>query len=92
MADVFTGGGMALGYITGLRADRASMRQRMLAKYIDAILRGDVVDERQIAKIKDILNRELQATHKKELKLKELENKREAELKSVAIEETERDF
>ena len=83
---------MALGYMTGLRADEASIYQHILAKQIDMMLSGDVIDTKQIAKIKKIMNEQIIKTHEKELKKKEQAQIKSEKLQEFAISESERDF
>jgi len=84
--------GMALGYMTGLRACDASIRQHILAKYIDSMLKDEIVDTKQIKKIKSILNKEIVANHKKELKEEEICAKRQKELEEYSIKDSEKEF
>lgn len=82
------GNNMALGYMTGLRASDASLRQHVLAKVVDSALSGDVVTTSQILRIKNIINKEVVATHKKE----ELTKNKQKTLQEYSIEESEKDF
>lgn len=61
------GAQMALGFMTGRKGTDASPRQKLLAQYIDAILAKDEISEKEVAKIKKIINNEVIKTHQKQL-------------------------
>ena len=86
------GNNMALGYMTGLRASDASVRQHVLAKVVDSALSGDVVTTSQLLRIKNIINKEVVATHKKEIKKEERTKNKQKILQKYSIEESEKDF
>lgn len=81
----FGGNDMALGYMTGHRASTASIYQKMLAEFIDLQLSGEVIDTKNIARVKSILNREIKKNHLRELKEEEQKVK-------LGLSEEERDF
>ena len=64
---------MTLGYMTGLDSNSATIKQQILARYIDkTILKNDILDSKQIAKIKNIMNKEILLHTKKMSKSKML--------------------
>lgn len=71
------GNNMALGYITGLAAANASIRQHILAEKINSILTKDVLEENDIIKIKTIMNREIIKNYKKRIAKNNPINKKE---------------
>ena len=62
------GNNMALGYMTGLAAAYASIRQHILAERINSILTKDVLEEKDIIKIKNIMNKEIIRNYEKNCK------------------------
>jgi hypothetical protein len=90
--DDYSGQGSAIGYMTGFRANSASLYQCVLAKTIDAYLSCDVIDTKQIAKIKDIMNNEIIKNHNREIKLQGKFDTKKKKLESFSIDESERDF
>ena len=86
------GNDMALGYMTGLRADNASFLQRIKARYIDSILNHDKIDLEDIKKIKKIMNQEIISEHNKDVRIINALNKKNKELEQYSISEEERDF
>lgn len=77
---------MTLGYMTGLNSNNATIKQQILARYIDkTILKNDIIDSKQIAKIKNIMNKEIVATHEKKAKEQE-------EINQYKIDESDKQF
>lgn len=76
---------LAIGYMTGHRASTASAYQKMLAEFINLQLSGASINEKNIERVKSILNREIKKNHKRELKSKE-------EKAKLSLSEEERDF
>lgn len=86
------GNNMALGYVTGFRASDASIRQHMLAERINSILTKDILDEKDIMKIKNIMNKEIVRNYEKNLQKINIANEKEKELNKYSIPESERKF
>ena len=59
------GNNMAIGYITGRSANKASIRQCILDAMINFILTKDVLEEKEIRLIKRIMNKEIIRNYKK---------------------------
>ena len=83
---------MALGYMTNFRASDSNFIQRLEAEYIDSVISKDLLDTKQIARIKNILNREIIRTHEKEEKINERIRAKNDELDQYSISEIEKDF
>lgn len=83
---------MALGYMTGLRADEATIYQCLLARYIDSVVRKDTIETEQVKRIKQILNKAIVKNHKKQLKIQERILEKQQDLQQFEITETEKDF
>ena len=79
------GNNMAIGYITGLRASDDSIRQHILAEMVNSILNKDVLEEKDIIKIKKIMNKEITRNYEKKLRKNNLLDKKEKELKSIRL-------
>lgn len=86
------GDNMALGYMTGLRANDASIRQHILAERINLILTKDVLEEKDIIKIKKIMNREIIKNYEKNIAKNNRLIEKENKLKKYSIDESERNF
>ncbi|MBE7074388.1 MAG: hypothetical protein E7376_00150 [Clostridiales bacterium] len=86
------GNNMALGYMTGLAAADASIRQHILAERINSILTKDVLEEKDIIKIKKIMNKEIIRNYEKKLQKNNLLNEKEKKLQKYSIDESERNF
>lgn len=88
----YNGNGMALGYMTDHRACDANFFQRLEADYIDSVLKHDLIDTKQIARIKNILNREIIKTHEKQEKEIEHIKEKNEDLDQYSIIEIEKEF
>lgn len=86
------GNDVALGYITGFTATNASISQHILVEKINSILSKDVLEEKEIIKIKEIINKAIIKNYEKKSMQNNLLNERERELKKYSIDEGERDF
>lgn len=86
------GNNMVMGYITGFNACNASIRQRVLAERINSILKNDVLEEKDIIKIKNIMNREIKKNYEKNIAKSNRLIEKEKELNKYLIDESERDF
>lgn len=84
---------MTLGYMTGLDSNSATIKQQILARYIDkTILKNDVLDSKQIAKIKNIMNKEIVASHEKDVKKQNAKAKYQEEINQYKIDESDKQF
>lgn len=83
---------MSLGCMTGCRANEASPRQRLLALVIDSYLKGELVDTKQLEKLKQIMNNEIIKNNAKRIKKEEKNAKTQKLQEEYAITEEERDF
>lgn len=84
---------MTLGYITGLDSNSATIKQQILARYIDkTILKNDILDSKQIAKIKNIMNKEIFASHEKDVKKQNAKAKYQEEINQYKIDESDKQF
>ena len=84
---------MTLGYMTGLDSNSATIKQQILARYIDkTILKNDVLDSKQIAKIKNIMNKEIVASHEKDVKKQNAKSKYQEEINQYKIDESDKQF
>lgn len=86
------GNNMALGYMTGFRACDASVRQNILANYISIVLSKKIVTDKQILKIKKIMNSEIYKAYAKKVKEAEHLNKQKAEKEKYYINKSDREF
>lgn len=84
---------MTLGYMTGLDSNSATIKQQILARYIDkTILKNDILDSKQIAKIKNIMNKEIVASHEKDVKKQNAKAKYQEEINQYKIDESDKQF
>ena len=79
-------------YIAGPRLSGPSIRHWILADKINSILSKDLLEEKDIIKIKKILNKEIIRNFEKVNLSREKERERERELKKYSINESEREF
>lgn len=86
------GNNMAIGYITGFRANEASIRQYILAERINFILTKDVLEEKEIRLIKRIMNKEIIRNYEKRNAKNKRLIEREKDLNKYSINESERNF
>ena len=84
---------MTLGYMTGLDSKSATIKQQILARYIDkTILKNDILDSKQIAKIKNIMNKKIVASHEKDVKKQNAKAKYQEEINQYKIDESDKQF
>lgn len=84
---------MTLGYMTGLDSKSATIKQQILARYIDkTILKNDILDSKQIAKIKNIMNKEIVASYEKDVKKQNAKAKYQEEINQYKIDESDKQF
>lgn len=83
---------MSLGCMTGCRANEASPHQRLLALVIDSYLKDELVDTKQLEKIKQIMNNEIIKNNAKRIKKEEKNARLQKMQEEFEITEEERDF
>lgn len=86
------GNNMAIGYITGFKGNQASIHQKIVAEKVNAILTKNVLDEEDITKIKNIMNREIRNDHKKSEKKEKRRSEKQQKLQKYSIDESQRNF
>ncbi|MBQ7351640.1 MAG: hypothetical protein IJW59_02080 [Clostridia bacterium] len=83
---------MALGYMTGLRANEATIYQSLLARYIDSVVKKESIDTKQIERIKQIINKGIVTNHNKQLKKQQRLIKKQIDLQQYSVKESEKEF
>lgn len=86
------GTNMALRIMTSYQEYNASFHQKFLADEIDAMVTGELLDEREIIKIKDIMNKEITKTYLREKKQARKEAEKQAEKSKYKLTIEDREF